>query len=110
MFSSVQEILTSILHAYVVLTLFRYCDHHSDCIGLLSSCPQATIRYQLTWATALYFSGRNSGVCRNLTSGPEVCVFLTFGVEFKVLVVFIFVGNLRESEVNFHLFISTISV
>ena len=59
-----QEILTSILHVYVVLILFRYCDRHSDCIGLLSSCPQATIRYQLTWATALYFSGRFSGVLR----------------------------------------------
>ena len=95
---------------YVVLVLFRYCDQHSDCTGLHSSCPQATIRYQLTWATALDFSGRPSGVLRlrNLTSGPEVCVFLAFGVDFKVLV-FISVEDLRESEVNFHLFISTVS-
>ena len=59
-----KEILTSILHVYVVLILFRYCDRHSDCIGLLSSCPQATIRYQLTWTSALYFSGTSSGVLR----------------------------------------------
>ena len=62
-----------------------------------SRCPQATISYQLTWAPALYFTGRSSVVLRltNLTSGPKMYVFLAFGVDCKIFVVFIFCRELK---------------
>ena len=94
-------------------SIFRYCDHLSDCIGLHTVAarrqPLDTSSVEQLLFTSVGGPLLSSGLQKSYLWVQGVCSML-LGQNFRIFVVFTVVRNLGQSELNFHLFIPTFSL